>query len=278
MKYNFKHKAIDVRDCTDEQKKQIGKLMAKLIGGAVIINNWESVGFLYGESHYISWMSHKGDAYNRDKGNTEVHYTDFLKEVNPYGPEANYYVRSTDMEVQERLTDMGYEHRGHNDKIDRYIYFAYNKQWWLSPGEPINNNILSKEQFMMMELPNEDASTRTTFDESCPSGYKQDAYIQNNCIHRWNGEHQVPSSLQTDSAYLYNIMSKKDFKAKHPDKLKFGGYDVIVKRDEIKVGCKVIKKVDLNGFITVLDALLENGVGITEANNFILENRTELGI
>jgi hypothetical protein len=266
--FDFKGKAIDVRDCSDELKKNIDQLIATNIKGeAMNRKSWGSVECLFGDRKNTSWSDYQ---WAEDKDYTVIHYTDFLKAINPYeGMGLN--VASVDEEVRQRMLDLGLTELFCPGQDKYTIKGGANTFWTCCHIHNTEPPTLTKEQFLNMEMPGEEV----------PVKKKVDGYIDyGGTIHLSNGEYNG----DVRQAYRYNLLSEEDFKKKYPDKLKFAGYDVIVKRDEIKVGCQTVKKSDLNSFLRVYDTITGNShTGsdlecVADAVKFMTKNKKALGL
>ena len=82
--------------------------------------------------------------------------------------------------------------------------------------------------------------------------------------------------------HKFNLMSEKEFKAKH-DKLEYAGQNAENKGNYIKVGCQTMLKSHIRGFMAVMKALWyheEHGyqADANSAYNFLIKNEKKLGL
>jgi hypothetical protein len=157
LKYDFSRKAIDVRDCTPDQKRAIHDLIVKRFGRKQINESLEMVGFLYADEIRLEYNDENGIGYNKRNGYTEVHYKDFLREINPYKGKW-IYITEADDEVRHRVyNELGYN-KTHTSKrlMAIGLEINHNAFEYSHRDFPTDIIIITKEQFMLMELPLKD--------------------------------------------------------------------------------------------------------------------------
>ena len=103
----------------------------------------------------------------------------------------------------------------------------------------------------------------------------EDAYIWHGELFVWHNNKTCVGCL--DDAHCYNLMSSSAFKAKHPDKLKFGEWEVTIKGERVDIGCKRFDLKQLRKFHKTCQIVLEH-TSLQEAYTFLNINREKLDI
>jgi hypothetical protein len=283
--YDFNKKAIDVRECTDSQKKWINKLIAKTCGiDALAADDAENAAFMYGDSNrYVQWLIYGSD-YNKLNGYDEVHYTDFLKAVMPKG-KCVVDLRKADLPLKEEvlarmavLTGDNVRPMGINDMdyaVMNYVPGVYGYPITDKPGSSTNvsdedfESAITPKQFMLMDWGG----------EAKPQD-KADAYIGGipTALFCWDEAQQYTwMAPSITDAHLYNLMSEEDFKRKHPGKLKFKEWDVTIGDKSVEIGGEKFSKKAIKRWYKACEEIIAH-TSLVEAHLFIKENKERLGI
>ena len=144
---------------------------------------------------------------------------------------------------------------------------------------------LTPQQFLDGDLP--DRCGKITHEFSCYQldgtqiGEKTDAYVTGSDEVGYiiiQTTDKLKTKVIPQEVHQYNIISEEEFKAKHPDKLKFKEWEVVEKGDDIKVGCLLFFKADLKAFLSVVDEIFLNKCDCRDVQRFLIDNRKQLGL
>jgi len=110
---------------------------------------------------------------------------------------------------------------------------------------------------------------------------KPDAYVENGFLvaKMFNGSTSSFAILTIDDTlHEYNIMSKEEFRKKHPDKLKFKKWEVTADSNYVNIGCKKIEKHELETFAEILKLAITYESSGEEVLRFLCAHADELDL
>jgi len=228
-------------------------------------------------------------SYGEPCDGTDVFYKQEALSEAPHPYEGkSFKIRVTPEEsekVQKKAFKLGYIWNNidstHVHVLDSmYLFFAWDGdklrithstgQVWFDESSHIE---LTPQQFLDGDLPEDGYKVDVAWKQT-------DAYIDRNgnvYLRSLEGK-TFKAAVKLSELHEYNILSEKEFKSKHPDKLKFKEWDVVEKGDDIKVGCLVFFKADLKAFLSVVDEIFLNKCDCRDVQRFLIDNRKQLGL
>lgn len=115
------------------------------------------------------------------------------------------------------------------------------------------------------------------FDEAKP-----DAYIKDEALYIVGDDGRSFElnriNIIGDHLWQYNLMSEEKFKAKHPDKIKFDGWNVTVEHGLIMIGCESFDKLEARRFMAYCQRIQKHKIDLKEFYVFLYKSKEKLGL
>lgn len=302
--------AVDVQDCTREQKDHVIALMGSTGINTIDIDSTHIDRLMYISMNACKDISCVGWGTSCSYymcNNITIHsYSEFMREFNPYTGIKKFVIspirEHSRAEVYDLLQDLGYSIAFRSPEVKAlYVHASpiggaqvgWNaKPWGKNSTDDPDALHLTPEEFFAFKQPYSNALDESRIAWDCETAstpnyiagadpYKKlDAYIQNNILHYWNGSTTVRIcniDKYMGTLYRYNLISPADYITKY-EGFKFKNWGVTVSNNSVKIGCRELSKKGLQSFLVIANICKTHDVDPKDLGKWLYENKDKLGI